>query len=139
MQVDINVHHFFKGYLEGRFDQEGWPQILKLNDWPPSGLFGERLPRHCAEFVTCLPFKEYTHPCRGYLNFSVKLPERSLKPDMGPKIYIAYGVSQELGRGDSVTKLHYQMSDSVCFVSSKCVKTISCLFHNWRICRLDAT
>ncbi|KAM7513894.1 hypothetical protein LguiA_003477 [Lonicera macranthoides] len=130
LEVDINVRHFFKGYLEGRFDQEGWPQILKLNDWPPSGSFDERLPRHSAEFVTCLPFKEYTHPCDGYLNLSVKLPKRSLKPDMGPKMYIAYGISQELGRGDSVTKLHYQMSDLVCFVSSKYVKTILCLFHD---------
>ncbi|KAM7518021.1 hypothetical protein LguiB_016983 [Lonicera macranthoides] len=112
-EVDVNVHHFFKGYLEGRFDSEGWPQILKLKDWPPSSLFDERLPRHGAEFISCLPFKEYTHPRDGYLNLAVKLPKKSIKPDMGPKTYIAYGVTQELGRGDSVTKLHCDMSDAV--------------------------
>ncbi|KAL7231079.1 hypothetical protein ACSBR2_009366 [Camellia fascicularis] len=112
-EVDINVHQFFKGYLEGRFDSYDWPQILKLKDWPPSSLFDERLPRHGAEFTSCLPFKEYTHPRCGFLNLATKLPKETLKPDLGPKTYIAYGVAQELGRGDSVTKLHCDMSDAV--------------------------
>lgn len=112
-EVNVNVHQFFKWYTDGRYDSKGWPQILKLKDWPPSSLFEERLPRHGVEFITCLPFKEYTHPRDGYLNLAVKLPPNSLKPDMGPKTYIAYGVAEELGRGDSVTKLHCDMSDAV--------------------------
>ncbi|KAK6157984.1 hypothetical protein DH2020_005298 [Rehmannia glutinosa] len=112
-EEDVNVHNFFKGYSEGRFDSQGWPKILKLKDWPPSTLFEQHLPRHGAEFISCLPFKEYTHPRSGYLNLAVKLPEKSLKPDMGPKTYIAYGFNEELGRGDSVTKLHCDMSDAV--------------------------
>ncbi|KAG4395890.1 hypothetical protein GLYMA_19G068800v4 [Glycine max] len=109
----INIHQFFTGYTKGRQDWLGWPQILKLKDWPPSNLFEERLPRHCAEFISSLPFKEYTDPLKGALNLAVKLPDGSLKPDMGPKTYIAYGFPQEFGRGDSVTKLHCDMSDAV--------------------------
>nr|KAJ0204614.1 hypothetical protein LSAT_V11C500254190 [Lactuca sativa] len=112
-EVDVKVQKFFTWYTEGRYYKEGWLHILKLKDWPSSSLFEERLPRHYAEFITSLPFKEYTHPCDGYLNLAVKLPEKSCKPDMGPKTYIAYGVSQELGRGDSVTKLHCHKSDVV--------------------------
>ncbi|KAH6818065.1 hypothetical protein C2S51_001668 [Perilla frutescens var. frutescens] len=116
-EVDVNVHQFFKGYSEAysdtQFDKEGWPQILKLKDWPPSTLFEQMLPRHAIEFISCLPFKEYTHPQDGHLNLATKLPPRSLKPDMGPKTYIAYGFNEELGRGDSVTKLHCDMSDAV--------------------------
>ncbi|CAL9161327.1 unnamed protein product [Musa hybrid cultivar] len=142
-EVDVNIHQFFKGYSEGRFDSYGWPQILKLKDWPPSNSFEERLPRHGAEFVKLLPFKEYTHPFikkekhkkkkkpkeqkhnkkktqkehkhyrYGFLNLAVKLPKDGLKPDLGPKTYIAYGFIQELGRGDSITKLHCDMSDAV--------------------------
>lgn len=114
----MNARHFFNGYSNAysdkQFDDKGWPQILKLKDWPPSTLFEQLLPRHGIEFISCLPFKEYTHPLDGQLNLATKLPQGSLKPDMGPKTYIAYGFNEELGRGDSVTKLHCDMSDAVC-------------------------
>ncbi|XP_047342138.1 lysine-specific demethylase JMJ25-like isoform X2 [Impatiens glandulifera] len=112
-EEEVNIRDFFKGYLDGRFDNFGWPKIHKLKDWPPSSLFEEHLPRHGSEFISSLPFKAYTHPREGFLNLAVKLPEKTLKPDLGPKTYIAYGVTEELGRGDSVTKLHCDMSDAV--------------------------
>ncbi|KAJ4972653.1 hypothetical protein NE237_005827 [Protea cynaroides] len=112
-EVEINIHRFFTGYSEGENHFNSWPVILKLKDWPPSEFFKQRLPRHDAEFVSALPFKEYTHPNLGILNVAGKLPKKSLKPDLGPKTYIAYGFPEELGRGDSVTKLHCDMSDAV--------------------------
>lgn len=109
----INARQFFNGYSNAQFDEEGWPVILKLKDWPPSTEFDKQLPRHGVEFISSLPFKEYTHPVDGYFNLATRLPPGSLKPDMGPKTYIAYGFSEELGRGDSVTQLHCDMSDAV--------------------------
>ncbi|CAN1150271.1 Lysine-specific demethylase JMJ29 [Linum perenne] len=113
-EVNVNnTHKFFRGYESGEYDEMGWPRMLQLKYWPVSSMFHERLPKHCAEYTRCLPFKEYTHLDDGPLNLASMLPSKSLKPDMGPKPYIAYGFLHELGRGDSVTKLHHDIYDVV--------------------------
>ncbi|XP_024400800.1 lysine-specific demethylase JMJ27 isoform X2 [Physcomitrium patens] len=112
-EKELNFHKFFTGYEKGWFDKNGWPVMYKLKDWPQSARFEERLPRHGGEFLACLPYQEYTDPKAGILNLGSKLPEEAVKPDLGPKTYIAYGIREELGLGDSVTKLHCDMSDAV--------------------------
>ncbi|XP_010277904.1 PREDICTED: lysine-specific demethylase JMJ25-like [Nelumbo nucifera] len=112
-EVEIGIQQFFKGYLEGRTHANLWPEMLKLKDWPSPKLFQEQFPAHNAEFIHALPFQEYTNPDTGLLNLAVKLPKEFSKPDVGPRVYISYGIAEELGRGDSVTKLYCDSSDVV--------------------------
>ncbi|CAL5067670.1 unnamed protein product [Urochloa decumbens] len=112
-EVDVKLCMFFKGYTCGTVDLEGLPVLLKLKDWPQHSSFEDRLPRHGAEFMSMLPFREYTDPKSGPLNLAVKLPNDVKKPDLGPKAYIEYGVAQELGIGDSVTKIHCDTCDAI--------------------------
>ncbi|KEH36922.1 transcription factor jumonji (jmjC) domain protein [Medicago truncatula] len=112
-QVTIDTRRFFEGYKEGRRYINFWPEMLKLKYWPPYDEFENVLPRHCDEFIRCLPFQEYCDPRSGILNLAAKLPPNVIKLDLGPKCYIAYGTKDDLGRGDSVTKLHCDMADAV--------------------------
>ncbi|XP_076956580.1 lysine-specific demethylase JMJ26-like [Bidens hawaiensis] len=102
-EVAVDLGKFCKGYSAGEVNNR--QLVLKLEDWQSSCLYQGESPRHYVEFINCLPFKDYTHPHNGYLNVAVKLPDLSSKLDMGPKMDIAYG--------DSVTKLHYEKSDTV--------------------------
>ncbi|KAI3951850.1 hypothetical protein MKX01_021588 [Papaver californicum] len=105
-EVKVKIVDFFRGYSEGLMLPNMWPEMYKLKHVV-------LLPRHYIEFVSSLPYQQYTNLKRGFLNLATKLPPKSLKSDFGPKPYIAYGHAEELGRGDSVTKLHCEMSDAV--------------------------
>lgn len=84
--------------------------LWRLKDWPPGVDFKDVLPKHYENFMKSLPLPDYTTRT-GKLNLSCRLPKEMLKPDLGPKMYSAYGTPKFPERG--TTNLHLDISDAV--------------------------
>ncbi|KAJ2840043.1 hypothetical protein FBU31_000582 [Coemansia sp. 'formosensis'] len=85
--------------------------ILKLKDWLPTDNFEMKLPDHFCQFMDALPFPEYTQHA-GKFNLVNWLPAAFVPPNLGPKMYCAYGSSDGEG-GVGMTNLHCDMADAV--------------------------
>lgn len=84
--------------------------IMKLKDWPPTIDFQAKMPDRFNDLMQALPLPCYTHR-DGWLNLTSYLPDSFVKPDLGPKMYIAYGsvVKPSIG----TTPVHEDMSGAV--------------------------
>ncbi|KAI4459227.1 jmjc domain-containing histone demethylation protein [Holotrichia oblita] len=107
------MRKFWEGFehLSRRLkDEKGNPMLLKLKDWPPGEDFAEMLPTRFADLMKVLPLSEYTHR-NGRLNLASRLPDCFVRPDLGPKMYNAYGSALYPSKG--TTNLHLDISDAV--------------------------
>ncbi|KYM98212.1 Lysine-specific demethylase 3B [Cyphomyrmex costatus] len=100
----------FEYYSKRLKDDRGNPMLLKLKDWPPGDDFAELLPSRFADLMKVLPLSEYTHR-NGKLNLASRLPNCFVRPDLGPKMYNAYGSALHTNKG--TTNLHLDISDAV--------------------------
>lgn len=104
---------FWEGfdYLTRRLkDDKGECMLLKLKDWPPGEDFAEILPTRYTDLIKALPLGDYTQR-EGKLNLASRLPECFVRPDLGPKMYNAYGSALYPTKG--TTNLHLDISDAV--------------------------
>lgn len=107
------MRHFWEGFLSVHkrlIDGNGDPMLLKLKDWPPGDDFAEILPKRFDDLMKGLPMPEYTLR-DGQLNISSCLPKMFVPPDLGPKMYNAYGSALYPKKG--TTNLHLDISDAV--------------------------
>ena len=100
----------FEHFSKRLKDDRGQPMLLKLKDWPPGEDFAELLPSRYADLMKALPLSEYTHRT-GRLNLASRLPDCFVRPDLGPKMYNAYGSALHPNKG--TTNLHLDISDAV--------------------------
>ncbi|KAJ3411283.1 hypothetical protein HDV05_002429 [Chytridiales sp. JEL 0842] len=108
----MKVSRFFEGFGKGEGSVKR-KDVWKLPDWPTTTDFETKFPLHFADFYKMVPFAKYTAR-NGSLNIAARLDEIYLPPDLGPKMYIAYGSSDDAGpRGFGTTPMHLDMADAV--------------------------
>ncbi|XP_026478885.1 LOW QUALITY PROTEIN: lysine-specific demethylase 3B [Ctenocephalides felis] len=100
----------FEHFSKRLKDEDGNPMLLKLKDWPPGEDFAELLPTRFEDLMKALPLGEYTKR-NGKLNLAGCLPDCFVRPDLGPKMYNAYGSALYQSKG--TTNLHLDISDAV--------------------------
>uniref|UniRef100_A0A8C8FGB3 Lysine-specific demethylase n=1 Tax=Oncorhynchus tshawytscha TaxID=74940 RepID=A0A8C8FGB3_ONCTS len=112
---DVKVRDFWDGFqviskrLKG---SDGQPMVLKLKDWPPGEDFRDMMPTRFDDLMENLPLPEYTKR-DGRLNLASRLPNFFVRPDLGPKMYNAYGLIETEDRSVGTTNLHLDVSDAV--------------------------
>uniref|UniRef100_A0A8C5MUA2 Lysine-specific demethylase n=1 Tax=Leptobrachium leishanense TaxID=445787 RepID=A0A8C5MUA2_9ANUR len=112
---DVKVRDFWDGFevIEKRLrSDEGTPMVLKLKDWPPGEDFRDMMPTRFEDLMENLPLPEYTKR-DGRLNLASRLPSYFVRPDLGPKMYNAYGLITAEDRRVGTTNLHLDVSDAV--------------------------
>ncbi|KAJ6767217.1 hypothetical protein OIU79_023056 [Salix purpurea] len=112
-EVEIGVRHMFMGSFKGLTNGNIWHEKLKLKGWLSSNLFQEHFSAHYSDILQALPLPEYMDPISGVLNIAAELLQETLKPDLGPCLYISYGSGESLAEADCVTKLRYNSYDVV--------------------------
>ncbi|GIY48335.1 lysine-specific demethylase 3A [Caerostris extrusa] len=100
----------FENFSKRLTDENGEYMLLKLKDWPPGEDFSEKLPTRYQDLIKGLPLQEYTHR-DGIFNLAGRLPTYFVRPDLGPKMYNAYGSALYPTKG--TTNLHLDVSDAV--------------------------
>ena len=112
MIPNVPLKMFWDGFeqLSKRMtDELGNPMLLKLKDWPPDNDFSNALPTRFDDLMSHIPLPDYTRR-DGRLNLASSMPDFFVRPDLGPKMYIAYG--NALYPNTGTTNLHIDMSDA---------------------------
>lgn len=115
-QVEISIKQLFQGPLRrGKAHSSTGEEMLKLKVWLASQYFRDQFPDHYAEIIHRLPLQEYVNPESGILNLAANSQEETLSPELGPCVYISYNSSEEHKRVHCVSKLCYDLYDTVRF------------------------
>ncbi|KAA1477404.1 hypothetical protein DENSPDRAFT_753068, partial [Dentipellis sp. KUC8613] len=113
--VDTETQHEFAGTLASFFGEFGTShphgRALKLKDWPPTEHLKVRYGQHYDSFKLAVPFPDLTRP-DGVLNLAAHFPDNIISPDLGPKMYSAFGTVDDDSHHGS-TRLHKDVTDAV--------------------------
>ncbi|XP_057199399.1 probable JmjC domain-containing histone demethylation protein 2C isoform X2 [Triplophysa rosa] len=92
--------------------EKGEPVVYRLKDWPSGEEFLALMPARYHDVMKTLPVPEYTDP-EAHLNLASHLPSFFIRPDLGPRLCCAHGVTACLEQDFGTSNLHVEISDSM--------------------------
>ncbi|KAK2843350.1 hypothetical protein Q7C36_011565 [Tachysurus vachellii] len=91
---------------------KGDPAVYRLKDWPSGEEFLALMPSRHEDVMRLLPVPEYTGP-DGTLNLASRLPSFFIRPDLGPRLCCAHGVTACPEQDFGTSNLHVEISDTM--------------------------
>nr|XP_055027808.1 probable JmjC domain-containing histone demethylation protein 2C [Misgurnus anguillicaudatus] len=91
---------------------KGDPVVYRLKDWPSGEEFLALMPARYHDVMKTLPVPEYTDP-EAHLNLASHLPSFFIRPDLGPRLCCAHGVTACLEQDFGTSNLHVEISDTM--------------------------
>ncbi|XP_052385950.1 probable JmjC domain-containing histone demethylation protein 2C [Carassius gibelio] len=91
---------------------KGESVVYRLKDWPSGEEFLALMPARYHDVMKCLPVPEYTDP-EAHLNLASHLPSFFIRPDLGPRLCCAHGVTTCPEQDFGTSNLHVEISDTM--------------------------
>ncbi|MGH0161103.1 UNVERIFIED_CONTAM: hypothetical protein FKN15_056364 [Acipenser sinensis] len=110
-----SIKEFWDGFedLTKRLkSKDGETMVYRLKDWPSGEEFMALMPSRYDDLMRNLPLPEYSDP-EGKLNLASRLPTFFVRPDLGPRLCCAYGVTASKEHDFGTANLHLEVSDIV--------------------------
>ncbi|TRY57887.1 hypothetical protein DNTS_014404 [Danionella cerebrum] len=86
--------------------------VFRLKDWPSGEEFLALMPSRYHDVMKALPVPEYTQP-EAHLNLASHLPSFFIRPDLGPRLCCAHGVTSCPEQDFGTSCLHVEISDTM--------------------------
>uniref|UniRef100_A0A673HV78 Probable JmjC domain-containing histone demethylation protein 2C n=1 Tax=Sinocyclocheilus rhinocerous TaxID=307959 RepID=A0A673HV78_9TELE len=113
--TDSKVKEFWDGFEDVSKrpkSDKGESVVYRLKDWPSGEEFLALMPARYHDVMKSLPVPEYTDP-EAHLNLASHLPSFFIRPDLGPRLCCAHGVTTCPEQDFGTSNLHVEISDSM--------------------------
>ncbi|XP_067311108.1 probable JmjC domain-containing histone demethylation protein 2C [Pseudorasbora parva] len=91
---------------------KGESVVYRLKDWPSGEEFLALMPARYHDVMKSLPVPEYTDP-EAQLNLASHLPSFFIRPDLGPRLCCAHGITTCPEQDFGTSNLHVEISDTM--------------------------
>uniref|UniRef100_A0A8C1WSZ3 Jumonji domain containing 1C n=1 Tax=Cyprinus carpio TaxID=7962 RepID=A0A8C1WSZ3_CYPCA len=113
--INSKVKEFWDGFEDVSKrpkSDKGESGVYRLKDWPSGEEFLALMPARYHDVMKSLPVPQYTDP-EAHLNLASHLPSFFIRPDLGPRLCCAHGVTTCPAQDFGTSNLHVEISDTM--------------------------